>query len=66
MAARHRARFHAIQIIKVMEVKNADVRRPYIQQVIEKNIAFPLPHRVLRPADKSVAALFVGVRPNTH
>ena len=54
MAARHRARFASVQIIKVAEVKSADVRRPYIKQVIEKDIKFPLPHRVLRPANKSV------------
>ena len=65
MAARHRARFTSIHIIKVAEVKSSDVRRPYIQQVLEPGLKFPLPHRVLRPASKSHAATFTGKRPNT-
>ncbi|KAL2917330.1 60S ribosomal protein L20B [Polyrhizophydium stewartii] len=65
MAARHRARFGSIQIIKVAEVKSADVRRPYIRQVLQPNLKFPLPHRITRPASKSVAATFTGSRPNT-
>jgi large subunit ribosomal protein L18Ae len=65
MAARHRARFSSIQIIKVATVKNADVRRPYIRQILEPKLAFPIPHRVTRPASKRHAALFVGNRPST-
>lgn len=65
MAARHRARFGSIQIIKVATVANKDVRRPYIQQILEKNLAFPLPHRVMRPASKAHSSTFVGARPNT-
>ena len=65
MAARHRARFASVQIIKVAEVKSADVRRPYIQQVLTPNLKFPLPHRVLRPASKAHGAIFTGTRPNT-
>ncbi len=34
MAARHRARFTSIQIIKVATVKTEDVRRPYIRQIL--------------------------------
>lgn len=34
MAARHRARFRSIQIIKVSELKTDQIRRPYIQQLI--------------------------------
>ena len=34
MASRHRARFSMIHIIKVAEVKAADVRRPYITQIL--------------------------------
>ncbi|KAH6560914.1 hypothetical protein BASA50_006230 [Batrachochytrium salamandrivorans] len=65
MAARHRARFTQIQIIKVSEVKSADVRRQYIRQILVPGLKFPLPHRVLRPATKSVTAAFIGKRPNT-
>ncbi|KAI8589249.1 60S ribosomal protein L20 [Geranomyces variabilis] len=65
MAARHRARFSSIQIIKVAEVKAADVRRPYIKQLLEPKLRFPLPHRVSRPASKRFRPTFSGSRPST-
>ncbi|KAI9139274.1 ribosomal L18ae/LX protein domain-containing protein [Paraphysoderma sedebokerense] len=65
MAARHRARFRSIQIIRVAEVKTADVRRPYITQLIDSKLKFPLPHRVIRPDSKRHKSLFVGKRPST-
>ncbi|KAL4869146.1 hypothetical protein BDV12DRAFT_86988 [Aspergillus spectabilis] len=46
MAARHRARFGSIHILKVVEIANNDsIRRPYIKQLLQKNLKFPLPHR---------------------
>lgn len=46
MAARHRARFRTIHILKVVEVeKTEDIRRPYIKQLLAKDLKFPLPHR---------------------
>ncbi|KAF9560084.1 60S ribosomal protein L20 [Mortierella alpina] len=65
MASRHRARSRSIQIIRVAEVANADVRRPYIKQILVPGLKFPLPHRVIRAADKSHRALFMGSRPST-
>ncbi|KAG0377864.1 60S ribosomal protein L20 [Mortierella sp. AD032] len=65
MASRHRARSRSIQIIRVAEVANADVRRPYIKQILVPGIKFPLPHRVIRSADKAHRALFMGSRPST-
>ncbi|ORX82905.1 60S ribosomal protein L20A [Basidiobolus meristosporus CBS 931.73] len=65
MAARHRARFRSIQIIRVAEVANADVRRPYIKQLMVPKLRFPLPHRVARPADKANRSLFIAKRPST-
>ncbi|KAF9970107.1 60S ribosomal protein L20 [Actinomortierella ambigua] len=65
MASRHRARFSSVQIIRVAEVSNADVRRPYIKQLLVPNLKFPLPHRVIRAADKTHRALFMGSRPST-
>ncbi|XJO76812.1 hypothetical protein BDV3_007289 [Batrachochytrium dendrobatidis] len=65
MAARHRARFTQIQIIKVAEVKAEDVRRPYIRQILVPDLKFPLPHRVFRAATKSVKTTFTANRPNT-
>ena len=47
MAARHRARFRSIHILKVAEIeKTADVKRPYVKQFLTKDLKFPLPHRV--------------------
>lgn len=46
MAARHRARFRNVQILRVAEIeKKEDVRRPYIKQLLEPGLKFPLPHR---------------------
>merc|ERR1712060_527592 len=49
MGARHRARAHAIQIIKVEPVAAKDCRRPLIKQMHDSKIKFPLPCRVSRP-----------------
>ncbi|KAJ1914084.1 60S ribosomal protein L20B [Mycoemilia scoparia] len=65
MAARHRARFGSIHIIRVSEVAAKDVRRPYIQQLLDSKLAFPLPHRVQKPAEKSRRSLFIASRPST-
>ncbi|KAF8980855.1 60S ribosomal protein L20 [Entomortierella lignicola] len=65
MASRHRARSRSIQVIRVAEVSNAEVRRPYIKQLLVPGIKFPLPHRVIRAADKSHRALFTASRPST-
>ncbi|GMM37619.1 ribosomal 60S subunit protein L20A [Saccharomycopsis crataegensis] len=47
LAARHRARFRSIHILKVVELeKTEDVKRQYVKQFLSKNLAFPLPHRV--------------------
>ncbi|KAL9134491.1 MAG: hypothetical protein Q9175_004323 [Cornicularia normoerica] len=63
MAARHRARFRSIHILKVVELeKTDDVKRPYIKQLLSKNLKFPLPHRVAKATSK---ALFAAHRPAT-
>ena len=63
MAARHRSRFRSIHILKVVEVqKQEDVRRPYIKQLLTKDLKFPLPHRAAPKAGKNV---FAATRPNT-
>lgn len=61
MAARHRIRFRSMQIIKVAEIANKDVRRPYLQQLIQPGLKFPLPHRVGR----HFQPIFAGKRPST-
>ncbi|GJJ10261.1 60S ribosomal protein L20A [Clathrus columnatus] len=61
MAARHRARFRSIHILRVVEIeKTDDVRRSYIKQLLEPRLRFPLPHRVSK-----VKSTFVGKRPLT-
>ncbi|KAK0811873.1 60S ribosomal protein L20B [Friedmanniomyces endolithicus] len=63
MAARHRARFRSVHILKVIEVVKADdIRRPYIKQLLTKGLKFPLPHRVPPVGGKKV---FAATRPNT-
>ncbi|ORY95304.1 60S ribosomal protein L18ae [Syncephalastrum racemosum] len=64
LAARHRARFSSVQIIRVAEVKAADVRRQYIKQLLDPKLSFPLPHRVKRQ-DKAHRAVFIAQRPTT-
>lgn len=63
MAARHRARFRNIHILRVVELeKTEDVKRPYIKQLLTKDLKFPLPHRVARTSTKK---LFSAKRPST-
>ncbi|BFZ64036.1 60S ribosomal protein L20B [Saitoella coloradoensis] len=65
MAARHRARFRSIHIIRVVELqKTEDVKRPYIRQLLSKDLKFPLPHRL--PAQAGLGKkLFASRRPAT-
>lgn len=64
MAARHRARFRTIHILKVVEVeKTEDIRRPYIKQLLAKDLKFPLPHR--NPPKKGGKKVFSATRPST-
>ncbi|KAF8327258.1 putative 60S large subunit ribosomal protein [Cantharellus anzutake] len=62
MASKHRARFSSIHIIRVQEIENdEDIRRPYIQQLLDPKLRFPLPHRVAKHRSK-----FIAYRPSTH
>ncbi|KAK7822162.1 hypothetical protein U0070_000726 [Myodes glareolus] len=62
MGARHRARAHSIQIMKVEEIAAGKCRRPAVKQFNDSKIKFPLPHRVLRRQHKP---RFTTKRPNT-
>ncbi|RVD86870.1 60S ribosomal eL20 domain-containing protein [Arthrobotrys flagrans] len=63
LAARHRARFRSIHILKVAEIeKSADVKRPYIKQLLTPNLKFPLPHRAPVGVGKKI---FLAKRPST-
>lgn len=61
MAARHRARFRSVQIIRVAEISASQVRRRYIQQLLDSKIKFPVTRRAAVPykpifADKRTAS----------
>ncbi|KAH8116207.1 60S ribosomal protein L20 [Phellopilus nigrolimitatus] len=61
MAARHRARFRSIHILRVVEIAKADdVRRPYIKQLLTPKLRFPLPRRVSKSR-----SVFAAHRPTT-
>ncbi|XP_031224903.1 60S ribosomal protein L18a-like [Mastomys coucha] len=60
--ARHLARAHSIQIMKVEETEAGKCRRPAVKQFHDSKIKFPLPHRVLRHQHKPC---FTTKRPNT-
>ncbi|CAD6501488.1 BgTH12-01740 [Blumeria graminis f. sp. triticale] len=63
MAARHRSRFRSIHILKVVEIeKTDDVKRPYIKQLLTKDLKFPLPHRIAKSASSKI---FANKRPST-
>lgn len=63
MAARHRARFRSIHILRVVEIeKTDDIKRPYIKQLLQKDLKFPLPHRVTKASGKKT---FSAQRPST-
>ena len=51
------------KILKVVEIeKTDDVKRPYIKQLLTKNLKFPLPHRVAKTTSKNI---FSANRPAT-
>ena len=51
------------QVLKVVELEATDdVKRPYIKQLLSKNLKFPLPHRVAKTTTKK---LFSAHRPST-
>src|SRR5271170_3388533 len=60
MAARHRARYGSIHIVKMAELKTQDVRRSHMRQFFDSKIKFPLPHRVHRPASKQFRSTFIA------
>merc|ERR1719356_2097707 len=59
MGARHRARAHSIQIIRVEPVAASQTRRALVKQMHDSKIKFPLPSRV----QKSKGSLFKTRRP---
>jgi len=67
MAARHRARFASIHIIKIATlVGKSNVRRAPTKQFMNSSLKFPLPHRRLRAATPGAKRVFLAKRPSTH
>eukprot|EP00389_Voromonas_pontica_P001521 GDKH01002267.1.p2 GENE.GDKH01002267.1~~GDKH01002267.1.p2 ORF type:complete len:88 (-),score=19.09 GDKH01002267.1:179-442(-) len=65
MAGRHRALASNIQIVKVVEVANADCKRTAITQMHGKKLRFPLTQRVPL-IQKAKRATFTANRPSTY
>ena len=63
MGARHRARAHSIQIIKVEVVEAANCRRPQVKQFHDSKIRFPLPKRI---HNRNLMPLFSVRKPRTY
>nr|ABW90396.1 putative ribosomal protein L18a [Barentsia elongata] len=63
MGARHRARAHSIQILKVERISSGKCRRPNVKQFHDSKIKFPLAHRVQKQLHKP---RFCTRRPSTH
>ena len=62
MAARHRARTHSIQIMKVEVIPPSKCKRPHVTQFHNSKIKFPLVHRVVKNQFRNT---FAPKRPNT-
>merc|ERR1739845_188663 len=62
MGARHRARAHSIQVMRVEVIENAKCRRPITTQFHDSRIKFPLPCRVKKDLGR---ARFTTKRPTT-
>ncbi|KAJ1531579.1 hypothetical protein ONE63_000251 [Megalurothrips usitatus] len=61
MGARHRARAHSIQIIKVKKVKAEDCRRPHVKQ-FQQCVRFPIPRRTY---NRKLLPTYAYRRPST-
>ena len=60
MGARHRARAHAIQIIRCEVVPAGKCRRPLVTQMHDSKIKFPLPCRYYLVSDQALNILLIG------
>ena len=62
MGARHRARAHAIQIIRCEVVPAGKCRRPLVTQMHDSKIKFPLPCRYFLVSDQALNILLKLLR----
>lgn len=64
MASRHRVRSSCLQIIKIAEVEDKDVRRENTRQFTEDGLSFPVVNKVLRHPSKATKTTLKYKRPN--
>lgn len=65
MSGRHRARWSAIMVLKVVPLAAKDCKRPQTVQFHSSTIAFPLPHQRPRAPEKKYKSTFKASRPST-
>lgn len=64
MASRHRVRSSQLQIIKIAEVSDENVRRENTRQFLAKDLSFPVVNKVMRHPSKATKTIFKYKRPN--
>lgn len=65
MSGRHRARWSAIMVLKVVALAAKDCKRPQTLQFHSSTIAFPMPHQRPRAPEKKYKTTFKANRPTT-
>ena len=64
MASRHRVRSSQLQIIKIAEVSDENVRRENTRQFLAEDLSFPVVNKVMRHPSKATKTIFKYKRPN--
>jgi len=65
MAARYRARFRSVQILKTAQVASKDCKRDSVKTLHNRKIAFPLCHKVQRAPIRKHRVSFKASKPQT-
>ncbi|KAL8271720.1 hypothetical protein Esti_004315 [Eimeria stiedai] len=62
MAGRHRARASSIQVIRIVQLKGSECRRPHTQQMLNSKLRLPAIRRIM-PVPKAKRSTFCASRP---
>merc|ERR1711934_513911 len=65
MAARYRARFRSVQILKTATVASKDCKRESVKAFHDRNIQFPVTHKIQRSAIRKHRVSFKASKPQT-
>lgn len=65
MSGRHRARWSAIMVLKVVALAPSECKRPQTLQFHSSTVAFPMPHQRQRAPEKKYKSTFKASRPTT-